>query len=148
MRTRLLLVIALAVLGAVIAASAAQGSGVISTGESGVSINLPQGADLPSVAGGVLPGCSNLADDDGDGAVDMGDPGCSGPLDGDESNPAPPTTTTPNPPPPQPEPSPTPPSGSDEGGPITGHIGPEGSGAPGTGTIESPGGSGEQSGGT
>ena len=32
------------------------------------------------------PACSNGADDDGDGLVDMADPGCSSPSDNDESN--------------------------------------------------------------
>ena len=44
-----------------------------------------------------LSACSNKQDDDGDGLVDMADPGCSDPSDGDESNPAPP------PPPPPPD---------------------------------------------
>ncbi len=39
----------------------------------------------------VLPACSNLADDDGDGLVDMADPGCSGPLGTSEYN-APPSS--------------------------------------------------------
>ena len=33
-----------------------------------------------------LPACSNLSDDDGDGLVDMSDPGCSSPLDTSEYN--------------------------------------------------------------
>jgi hypothetical protein len=39
---------------------------------------------------GLLPACSNGKDDDGDGLVDMNDPGCSGPLDTSEYNPPPP----------------------------------------------------------
>ncbi len=137
MRNRLLLVIALATLGATVGASvvnAASGDGVIGVGESGVSINLPGGTDLPDVGGGVLPACSNLADDDGDGAVDLGDPGCSGPTDGDEYNAPPPT------PEPAPVPDPDAPGGSGGGGggPITGQIGPGGSGQPSEGTIDEP----------
>jgi Transglycosylase SLT domain len=40
--------------------------------------------DVPTQ--GVLPACSDLADDDGDGLVDLADPGCSGLLDTDEYN--------------------------------------------------------------
>jgi Transglycosylase SLT domain len=58
------------------------------------------GANLPGIELNVSLACSNGADDDGDGLVDSGDPGCSGPTDSDEYNPtAPPpapTTTTPD----------------------------------------------------
>jgi Transglycosylase SLT domain len=58
------------------------------------------GVNLPGIELNVSPACSNGADDDGDGLVDSGDPGCSGPTDSDEYNPPapeppPPTTTTP-----------------------------------------------------
>ena len=43
----------------------------------------------------VLPACSNLVDDDGDGLTDLLDPGCTDPLDPDE-------TDLPPPPPPPP----------------------------------------------
>src|SRR4029453_15950738 len=36
--------------------------------------------------GSVLPPCSNLSDDDGDGLVDLSDPGCSSPVDDSEYN--------------------------------------------------------------
>src|SRR5512132_1793060 len=36
--------------------------------------------------GSVLPQCSNLSDDDGDGLVDLSDPGCSSPLGDSEYN--------------------------------------------------------------
>jgi hypothetical protein len=39
---------------------------------------------------GLLPRCSNMVDDDGDGHVDGADPGCSGPLDDSEYNRQPP----------------------------------------------------------
>ncbi len=38
----------------------------------------------------LIPQCSNRVDDDGDGLVDLADPGCSGPLDDSEYNPPPP----------------------------------------------------------
>jgi hypothetical protein len=50
----------------------------------------------------LLPECRNGADDDGDGLVDTGDPGCSSPSDVSEYNPPPapppppPTTTSPD----------------------------------------------------
>ena len=103
------------------AVNAAQGENLIGIGESGVSINLPGGIELPDVGAGLLPGCANLGDDDGDGAVDLADPGCSGPLDGDEYNA-----------PPAPEPDAEPDGGEPggDGDPITGQIGPGGSRAP------------------
>ena len=94
MRRQLLLVISTAVLGAaVVAASAVAGAVQLGAGGADVSVDLPGGSDLPPVQ---APACSNLKDDDGDGAVDLSDPGCSGPLDTDESNPAP---APPEPPP-------------------------------------------------
>ena len=94
MRQRLLLIVALAVMAAAtVAATVSAAPSVVGTGQDGVSINLPDGAELPAAA------CANLADDDGDGLTDLDDPGCAGPLDNDESNPAPggdgTTTTTP-----------------------------------------------------
>jgi hypothetical protein len=53
----------------------------------GTATSVPVGGIEVEVPGGVLPACSNLGDDDGDGAVDLGDPGCSGPLDTSEYNP-------------------------------------------------------------
>jgi murein DD-endopeptidase MepM/ murein hydrolase activator NlpD len=47
----------------------------------GVTVTVPGGAPLPA--------CSDLTDNDGDGQIDLTDPGCSGPLDGDEYNPPP-----------------------------------------------------------
>ncbi len=126
MKSRLLFVISLAVLGIAVGAgavNAAQG-GLIGIGESGVSINLPGGTELPDIGAGVLPACANLGDDDGDGAVDLADPGCSSPLDGDEYN-APPAPSEP---------------GNDGGrpgrGPITGQIGPDGSRGPSEGGVD------------
>ena len=86
MRNRLVITLVLGTLLAVVAA------GAVSAQSNDVSVNLPGGGTVD--AGQALPACSNLADDDGDGAVDLGDPGCSSPLDNDESNPAPTTTTT------------------------------------------------------
>ena len=47
------------------------------------------GAQVQVPAGGALPACADLSDNDGDGAIDLTDPGCSGPLDTDEYNPPP-----------------------------------------------------------
>jgi murein DD-endopeptidase MepM/ murein hydrolase activator NlpD len=77
MRSKLLLTVALAVLGAVIAAAV---------------VNA-QVEDPPSSGGGTgdppseQAACSNSVDDDGDGLVDLADAGCSGALDDDETDP-------------------------------------------------------------
>jgi hypothetical protein len=63
--------------------SVAGGGSVVGVGSSGVEINIPDGGNLPDVD--VLPQCSNLTDDDGDGVKDLADPDCSGPLDATES---------------------------------------------------------------
>ena len=81
MRKRLLFTIALGAALAIIAAGTATS---VTVGELQVDAPTDQ----------VLPACSNLSDDDGDGAVDLGDPGCSSPLDSDEYNaPEPPPST-------------------------------------------------------
>ncbi len=93
MRSKLLLVIALAILGITATAggvSAAGGGSLIGVGESGVEINLPTGEDLDQLQ--VLPQCSNLADDDSDGITDLADPDCAGPLDPSESGTGAPAT--------------------------------------------------------
>ena len=91
MRNRLVITMVLGTLLAVLAA------GAVGAQSTGVSVDLPGGGNIDP--GQALPACSNLSDDDGDGAVDLGDPGCANPLDGDETNSAPtttsPTTTTP-----------------------------------------------------
>jgi murein DD-endopeptidase MepM/ murein hydrolase activator NlpD len=79
MTKRLLLTIALGSAVAVIAAGAA-GSATIELG-GGAKVQVP--------TGGALPACADLADNDGDARIDLADPGCSGPLDGDEYNPPP-----------------------------------------------------------
>jgi hypothetical protein len=101
MRRRLPLTLGLAVLAASVVAGTASGAdsgSVIGIGEGGVQINLPNGQDLGNLQ--VLPQCSNLADDDGDGLKDLADPDCTGPLDATESGSGapPPTTTTTTPP--------------------------------------------------
>src|SRR6266540_3879450 len=90
MGRKLLLTVALAVLGAVTAAGVGNASGgdVLDSSTTSVGVNLPGGDNLPPI--GSLPECSNLKDDDGDGQTDLADPGCSGPLDNDEYNPPPP----------------------------------------------------------
>jgi hypothetical protein len=53
----------------------------------------PGNADLEVVVVPALPPvCVNELDDDGDGLVDLADPGCSGPLDEDEADPETPAT--------------------------------------------------------
>jgi Transglycosylase SLT domain/Peptidase family M23 len=73
MTKKVLLIIALGAALAIVAAGTATS---ITVGN--VQVN--------STTDGVLPACSNLNDDDGDGLVDLGDPGCSGPLDTSEYN--------------------------------------------------------------
>ena len=92
MRRQLQLVVALGVLGAVLVAATAGAGGIkIGLGKSTISINLPGNQTIEPL--GSLPACANLKDDDGDGRTDLNDPGCSGPLDNDETDPAPPSTT-------------------------------------------------------
>ena len=139
MRRNLLLTIALAVAGtAVVGGSAVGADRLLNSGSSGVDVNIPGGENLPPI--GSLPACSNLKDDDGDGKVDLGDPGCSGPNDGDEYNPAP-----------QPPPDPTDPPDPDDPGnggggngnggggepdPGDGNAGPGGGGGGGKGQVK------------
>src|SRR3954453_21818959 len=73
MTRKLPLIIALGATLAIVAAGTATS---ITVG--GVQVNAP--------TDGVLPQCANVNDDDGDGLVDLGDPGCSGPLDTSEYN--------------------------------------------------------------
>ncbi len=73
MTRKLLVIIALGAALAIVAAGTATS---ITVGN--VQVNSP--------TDGVLPACSNLNDDDGDGLVDLADPGCSGPLDTSEYN--------------------------------------------------------------
>ncbi|MGA8219032.1 MAG: lytic murein transglycosylase [Solirubrobacterales bacterium] len=75
MTKKVLLTIALGATLAIIAAGTAI-SGTVSVGNAQVSV--------PGT--NVVPQCSNLSDDDGDGLVDLADPGCSGPLDTSEYN--------------------------------------------------------------
>src|SRR3954463_12223570 len=92
MGRKLLLILALGVLGAIVAAGAGVASGgLLDSSKTGVSVNLPGGQNLPPV--NALPACSNGKDDDGDGLVDLADPGCSSPIDSDEYN-APTGTTS------------------------------------------------------
>jgi hypothetical protein len=75
MRRKLLVTIALGAALAIIAAGTAT-SQQVTVG----------GAQVDAPTNTVLSQCSNLSDDDGDGLVDLGDPGCSGPLDTSEYN--------------------------------------------------------------
>jgi hypothetical protein len=74
MRRKLLVTIALGAALAIIAAG---------TATSQVTVG---GAQVDAPTDTVLSQCANLSDDDGDGLVDLGDPGCSGPLDTSEYN--------------------------------------------------------------
>jgi hypothetical protein len=78
MRKKLLLITALggslAIIGAGSASSLQVGAGDLTV-------------TVPGTGGGnVLPQCADLSDNDGDGAVDLADPGCTGPVDTDEYN--------------------------------------------------------------
>jgi Transglycosylase SLT domain len=75
MTRKLLVTIALGATLAIIAA----GTGISST----VSVGQVQ-VSVPTTT--VLPECSDLSDNDGDGLTDMSDPGCSSPLDTSEYN--------------------------------------------------------------
>ena len=79
-------------------AGSAGAGNVVGVGQTGVQIQLPNGGDVQDIQ--ALPQCANLADDDGDGATDLSDPDCSGPLDSSEAGTtgttSPPTTTTPD----------------------------------------------------
>ncbi len=103
MTKKLLLTIAL---GAALAV-AASGTAV-SVDVGGVPVQVPSGTTP-------LPACSDLADNDGDGTIDLQDAGCTGPLDTDEYNP------------------PTPPPGGGGGGAGSGGGGTGSGGGAGTG---------------
>jgi Transglycosylase SLT domain len=118
MTKKLLSIIALGTALAVIAAGTAM-SGPVDLG-GGVSVDVP--------TGGVLPQCADLSDNDGDGIVDLADPGCSGPLDTSEYNA------------PAPAPAPTPPAGGGSTGGSTGGGGPTGGGSTGGGSTGGAGG--------
>jgi hypothetical protein len=77
MTKKLLLIIALGSLLAVLATGTAASLSA-DIGGTGVSVNVP--------AVGPLPACADTNDNDGDGKVDMLDPGCSSPVDTDEYN--------------------------------------------------------------
>ena len=68
-------------LATVVAAVAASASTTGPTGSSGAS-----GQSGQSPPAGLPPACSDLKDNDGDGLIDLADPGCSGPQDTDESD--------------------------------------------------------------
>ncbi len=112
-----------------LAANATAGGTSLGSGEGSVNIDLGDGSSLPSIE---LPVCSNLKDDDDDGRLDLLDPGCSGPGDGDETDQAPPPT-----PDPPVDPDVPPVDGGDEDGggsydPVPGQSG-QGSGGGGKG---------------
>ena len=98
MRGKLSLTLGLAALAAGVVAGNAGGQGeVLGSGESGVEIDLADGAQLEDLQ--AIPQCSNLGDDDGDGLTDLEDPECAGPLDANEAAEAvPPAEPEPAPP--------------------------------------------------
>ncbi len=75
MTRKLLVIIALGATLAIVAAGTAI-SGTVGVGNATVTVPGTE----------ILPQCANLSDDDGDGLVDLADPGCSGPLDTSEDN--------------------------------------------------------------
>ena len=88
MKQRLLLIIALAVLASVTVVGVVSAApNVLGQGQAGVEINLPAGGTLPDLPGSAI-ACANGQDDDSDDLVDANDPGCSGPTDKDERDPA------------------------------------------------------------
>jgi hypothetical protein len=78
MRKKLLVIIALGSALAIVAAGTASS---VSVGDTTTAV--------PGTGGDVPPQCSDLTDNDGDGLVDLQDPGCSSPLGYDEFNPPP-----------------------------------------------------------
>src|SRR6476661_3188476 len=78
MRKKLLVIIALGGALAIIAAGSASS---VSVGTDGLTVTAP-GTD----GGGVLAQCADLSDNDGDGLIDLADPGCTDPTDNDEYN--------------------------------------------------------------
>ena len=78
MTRKVLLTIALGTALAVIAAGTA----------ASVTVDLGNGVKVQVPTGGALPQCADLNDNDGDGARDLADPDCSGPLDTSEFTPA------------------------------------------------------------
>jgi hypothetical protein len=119
MRRKLLLTVALAVLGTAVTAGVVNGQAVQEPSDGGGLQSEPPPPDQPA--------CSNTKDDDGDGLIDGADPGCSGPSDGDELDPAPP------PPPPPPDGGGTGGGGGGGGGGSTGGGGSSGGGSSGGG---------------
>src|SRR5262245_24906715 len=91
MTRKLLLTIAL---GAALAVAAAGTASSVGVGSTTIQVQVP--------AAGNLPQCSDLSDNDGDGLVDLQDPGCIGPLDNNEYTP--------------PAPAPAPSGGGSQGG--------------------------------
>src|SRR6476469_3461175 len=78
MRKKLLVIIALGGALAIIAAGSASS---VSVGTDGLTVTAP-GTD----GGGVLAQCADRSDNDGDGLIDLADPGCTDPTDNDEYN--------------------------------------------------------------
>jgi Transglycosylase SLT domain len=78
MRKKLLVILAL---GGALAIVAAGSASSLSVEAGDLTVTTPE-----TGGGDVLPACADVSDNDGDGLVDLADPGCSGPTDGDEYN--------------------------------------------------------------
>src|SRR5918994_7545247 len=87
MTRKLLVTIAL---GAALAIAASGTATSIQTGAGDIKVDTGQTgiSGQTGVTGqtGVAPQCADLSDNDGDGLVDLGDPGCSGAVDSSEYN--------------------------------------------------------------
>ena len=81
MRKKLLVIIALGGALAIIAAGSASS---LSVGAGDLTSTVP--GTGTGTSGDVLPQCADLSDNDGDGLIDLKDPGCTSPVDNDEYN--------------------------------------------------------------
>ena len=80
MRKKLLVIIALGGALAIIAAGSASS---LAVGTDDLTVTVP---GTGTGGGNVLPQCADLSDNDGDGLIDLSDPGCSSSADNDEYN--------------------------------------------------------------
>src|SRR3989442_14440370 len=88
MGRKLLLTLALGVLGAVVVASTGIASGgPVDSSQTGVSVNLPGGQNLTPRQ--PPPPCPTGQDDDRGGPLGLQDPGCAGPPRNERADPAP-----------------------------------------------------------
>ncbi|HSD24026.1 MAG TPA: lytic murein transglycosylase, partial [Solirubrobacterales bacterium] len=83
MRKKLLVIIAL---GSALAIVAAGSASSVSVGAGDLTTVPGTGTGTGTDGGNVLSQCADLSDNDGDGLIDLQDPGCSSPADNDEYN--------------------------------------------------------------